>query len=119
MATEACGGGTSDLGQVLEVWGFIGEVGIENKSGDPIGSPLVKGARPPPSWGPWDSPSVSLRSSIFHIFQKKSPFIFSAFRELLFLHKNNNTVVVLKTTSVRVSSNQIIPKSYKTIVNMA
>ena len=31
VATEACGGRTPDLGYVLEVWGFIGEVGIENK----------------------------------------------------------------------------------------
>ena len=30
VATEACGSGTPDLGYVLEVWGFIGEVGIEN-----------------------------------------------------------------------------------------
>ena len=35
VATEACGSGTPDLGYVLEVWGFIGEVGIENKSGAP------------------------------------------------------------------------------------
>ena len=76
-------------------------------------------ARPPPSWGPRDSPPVSLRSSIFYIFQKNSPLILIAFRELLFLHKNNTIVVLLKTVSVRVSSNQIIPKSYKTIVNMA
>ena len=33
VATEACGSGTLDLGYVLEVWGFIGEVGVENKSG--------------------------------------------------------------------------------------
>ena len=35
MATEACGGGTSDLGYFLEVWAFIGDVGIEKKSGAP------------------------------------------------------------------------------------
>ena len=39
VAIEACGGGTPDLGYFLEVWGFIGEVGIENKSGGPTGSP--------------------------------------------------------------------------------
>ena len=33
VATEACGGGTPDLGYFLEVRRFIGEVGIENKSG--------------------------------------------------------------------------------------
>ena len=78
-----------------------------------------QGARPPPSWGPRDSPPVTLHSSIFYIFQKKSPLIFSAFRELLFLHKNNTTIVLLKTTLVRVSSNQIIPKACKNIINMA
>ena len=35
VAIEACGGGTPDLGYFLEVWGFIGEVGVENKSGGP------------------------------------------------------------------------------------
>ena len=82
------------------------------------GAPYPLGA-PPPSWGPWGSPPVDFCSSIFYIFQKNSPLIFSAFRGLLFLHKNNTMVVLLKTVSVRVSSNQIIPKSYKTIVNMA
>ena len=33
--------------------------------------------------------------------------------------KNNTTVVLLKTTSVQVSSMQIIPKPYKIVVNMA
>ena len=55
VATEACGGGTPDLGYDLEVRGFIGEVGAENKSGGPTGSPRGRGhapggcARPPPS----------------------------------------------------------------------
>ena len=124
VATEAFGGRTPDLGYFLEVWGFIGEVGVENKSGGPTGSPRGTGARPrgwartAPSWGPWDSPPVDFCSSIFYIFQKNSLLIFIAFRELLFLHKNNTTVVLLKTMSVRVSFNQIIPESYKTILNM-
>ena len=46
MATEVCGGGTSDLGYFLEVWVFIGVVGVENKSGGPTGSPRGTGARP-------------------------------------------------------------------------
>ena len=33
VATEACGGGTPDLGYVLEVWGYIRGVGVGNKSG--------------------------------------------------------------------------------------
>ena len=32
VATEACGGGTPDLGYVLEVWRYIRSVGIGNKS---------------------------------------------------------------------------------------
>ena len=35
VATEACGGGTFDLGYFLKVWVFIGEVSVENKSGAP------------------------------------------------------------------------------------
>ena len=71
MATEACGGGTSDLGYFLEVWVFIGEVGVENKSGGPTGSPRRTGARPrgvgTPSTlvGPTGLPSSN---SLFHYF---------------------------------------------------
>ena len=46
VATEACGGGTPYLGYFLEVWGFIGEVGVENKLGGPTGSPRGRGERP-------------------------------------------------------------------------
>ena len=126
VAIEACGGGTSDLGYFLEVWAFIGEVGVENKLGGPTESPWGTGARPwgwacpAPSWGPRDSPPVTLRSSIFLYFPEKNLRWFSAHSEnFLFLHINNTMVVLLKTKAVRVSSNQIIPKSYKTIVNMA
>ena len=119
MATEACGGGTPDLGYFLEVSVFIGEVGVENKSGAPIGSPRGRGT-PSTLVGPTRVPSGNSSFQYFFIFsRKKSPLIFSAFRELLFQHKNNTTVVLLKTASVRVSSNQIIPKSCKNIVNMA
>ena len=41
-------------------------------------------------------------------FQKYSSLIFRSFRELLFLHKNNTMAILLKTTSVRVSSIQIM-----------
>ena len=37
VATEACGGGTPDLGYVLEVWVYIRGFGVGNKSG---GSPV-------------------------------------------------------------------------------
>ena len=45
MATGACGGGRTELGYFLEVWPFIGEVGVEDKSGGPTGSPRGTGAR--------------------------------------------------------------------------
>ena len=45
MGTEACGGGTPDLGFFLEVWVYIRGVGVGNKSGDPRGGHEV-GARP-------------------------------------------------------------------------
>ena len=45
VATEACGGGTSDRGYFLEVSVFIGEDGVENKSGGPTGRPRGTGAR--------------------------------------------------------------------------
>ena len=35
VAIEACGGGTPDLGSVLEVWGYIRSVGVGGKSGGP------------------------------------------------------------------------------------
>ena len=35
VATKAYGGGTPDLAYVLEVLGFIGGVGVRNKSGGP------------------------------------------------------------------------------------
>ena len=46
MATEACGGGTPDLGYFLEVSGFIGEVGDENKSGGAHGESTRQGGAP-------------------------------------------------------------------------
>ena len=46
VATEACGGGTPDLGYVLEVWGFIGEVGVKYKSGGPNRESMMVGGAP-------------------------------------------------------------------------
>ena len=43
----------------------------------------------------------------------------SIWRTLIFCTKNNTMVVLLKTASVRVSSNQIIPKPYRIVINMA
>ena len=41
--SEACDGGTPDLGFFLEVWVFIGGFGVENKSGGPMGCPRGRG----------------------------------------------------------------------------
>ena len=65
-------------------------------------------ARPPPSWTGWGPADADSFASIFYYFQKVAPWIFRSFRELLFLHKNNTMAVLLKTTSVRVSSIQIM-----------
>ena len=48
-------------------------------------------------------PPVGLGSKNYYIFQNNSPKSIFQFRELLFLHKNNTMVVLLKTASVRVS----------------
>ena len=69
------------------------------------GAPL---GAPPPSWIGGGPPDVDLPSSIFYIFQNNSPLIFMSFRELLFLHKNDTMAILLKTSSVLVSSIQIM-----------
>ena len=66
------------------------------------------GGVPPPSWIGCGPPDVDFSSSIFLIFQIDVPWSFRSFRELLFLHINNTMAVLLKTTSVRVSSIQIM-----------
>ena len=68
---------------------------------------VVEGA-PPPSWTGCGPPGLDSFASIFYIFQNLSLWIFRSFRELLFLHINNTIAILLKTTSVRVSSIQIM-----------
>ena len=74
--TEACGGRTSDLGYFLEVWAFIGEVGIENKSGAhgkstrPRGAPQG-GGHAPTLVGPTGLPSDRFVSPYFLYFPEK------------------------------------------------
>jgi hypothetical protein len=123
VATEACGGVTSDLGLFLEVLVFIGGVGVGDKSRGPTrrqqGRGRALGGRPPPLWLPLDSSPIYFCSSSF-IFSKKILRKFLAHSEnFYFCTKNDTTVVLLKTASVRVSSNQIIPKPYRIVVNMA
>ena len=61
VATEACGGGTPDLGLFLEVSVFIGIFGVGLTSGGSPSHPRGRGctqggrARPPPSWMARDS----------------------------------------------------------------
>ena len=51
MAIEACGGGTPDLGFFLEVWVYIGGVGVGNKSGGSSRRPRGRGHAPHPRAG--------------------------------------------------------------------
>ena len=90
----------------------IYRVGVE--VGGAPGGPRGRGdalggrARPPPSWPGCGPPSLDSFASIFYIFQKYSPWSVRSFQELLFLHKNNTMAIRLKTTSVWVSSIQIM-----------
>ena len=43
VVLEACGGGTPDLGYFLEVWVYIRDVGVGNKSGGPRGGHEIGG----------------------------------------------------------------------------
>ena len=68
VATEACGGGTPDVGYVLEVSVFIGIFGVGLMSGGVSGLSTRQAppracpprARPPPLWAPRGSPDVLL-----------------------------------------------------------
>ena len=84
-----------------------------------IGSAVPPGGHNPPGRArrgralvgcahPGAPPSVVLGSSNSLLFYKKSSQSFVPIRELLFLHKNNTMVVLLKTASVRVSFIQIM-----------
>ena len=78
MATEACGGGTSDLGYFLGVSVFIGIFGVGFTSGGSPSRPQGRGprprgwGRPPPSWTARDSsgPTLLLRGLL--LVHKKS-----------------------------------------------
>ena len=78
MTTEACGGGTPDLGYFKEVYVFIGSFGVGNKVGGArvvheVG-PRARGGwgAPPPSWTARDSsgPTLLLRGLL--LVHKKS-----------------------------------------------
>ena len=66
VATEACGGGTSDPISVLEVLGYESIYGCRGYVGGATGDPRGRGARPrgvgapPPSWAARDSSGLLL-----------------------------------------------------------
>ena len=56
LSTKAYGGGTPDLGSVLEVLGYKSIYGCRGYVGGATGAPRGRGwARPPPSWAARDS----------------------------------------------------------------
>ena len=113
MATEVCGGGTSDLSYVLGFSGIIRGGGIGFTSGGPTGGARGRGRALHPS-GSLGPPLRYLFVPVFFIFSENIVRKFSAHSEnFYFCTRNDTMVVLLKTASAWVSSNQIIPKSYK------
>ena len=105
------GGSVSYNAMKLSLWFFSLKIGVYN------GGIRVSGAtrwaqptraRPSGCCSPWPPSLVDFGSNNSHIFWNNSPKSFVTFRELLFLHKNNTMVVLLKTALVRVSSIQIM-----------
>ena len=100
----------------LSPWFFLSEheyIELELRSEELQGAHEVGGAprgagAPPTLVDRWGTPWRGSSFQYFYIFQNNSPLIFRSFWEHLFLHKNNTMAVLLKTTSVRVSSIQIV-----------
>ena len=124
MAKEACGGGTPDLGFFLGVSVFIGIFGIRLTSGGlrvghDIGAHPGGWARPTPSWAARDSSGPTLLLWGLLLVHKNHRKFSTHSKNFYFCTKNDTMVNLLKTASVLVSSNQIIPKPYKIVINMA
>ena len=81
---------------------------VSGSTRPPDGLRQERGARPGGLCPPRCPPSVGLGSRNSYILYKNSSQSFVPFRELLFLHKNNTMVVLLKTKSVWVSFIQIM-----------
>ena len=77
VATEACGGGTPDLGFFSGFFVFIGIFGVGLMSGGSLCHRQDRGrpggrARPPPSWMAWDSSGPTLLLQGLLLVHKKS-----------------------------------------------
>ena len=123
--TESCGGGTSRLGLFQGVYEYIGFLGVGftrswAASGPQDTRARQRGlARPGGLWPPRGSSGPPTKPLVPLLFQKNRQKVSLHLENFYFCTKNNTTVVLLKTTSVRVSSMQNIPKPYKIVVNMA
>lgn len=124
VALEACGGGTPNLGFCLGVLEFIGIFDVSLTLERSRRKSQARGARPREVgrqvglWLPRPLRGLALvlrGSLLIH----KNHHKFSAHSEnFYFCIKSDTMKVMLKTTSVRVNFNKIIPKLYKIIVNM-
>ena len=91
-------------------WIYGVKVEVGGVSGGPRGRGARPGgrARPPPSWTGC-GPLTWIFLPVFFIYSKIILHWFSGHsEEVLFLHKNNTMVILLKTASVQVSSIQIM-----------
>ena len=127
FGTEACGGDGEVLGLFLRVSLFIGffSVGITRRWAKmgPRGTTALLPPPPQARGGGLCAPRKASGSSMKFcgslLVQKNRQKVSSNSENFYFCTKNNTTVVLLKTASVRVSSNQIIPKPNKIVINMA
>ena len=89
VATEACGGGTPDLGYFLEVSVFIGIFGVGLTSGGSPSRPRDRGRAPPPPWTARDSsgPTLLLRGLLL-VHKKSSKIGTSIGLRLVFLFRD-------------------------------
>ena len=82
---------------------YGGGVGV----GDATGGPRGRGC-PPPLWEECGPPGLHLWRGFFIVFSKMFRGVSGHSENIFFLHKDNTMAILLKTTSVRVSSIQII-----------
>ena len=116
MATKDCGGRISDLGLFLGVYVFIGFFGVGftrrwvSRRAQPTGASRAHQVHPGGLYPPHGSSGPPTKLLVPLFFQKFRQKVSLHWENFDFFTKNNTTVVLLKTASVRVSSMQIIPK---------